>query len=38
MEIPFQNLPKQPPINPNADAYGLTALELSRRAAMTTRC
>ncbi|MDB5367800.1 MAG: hypothetical protein JWM77_3727 [Rhodospirillales bacterium] len=38
MDIPFQNLQKQPPINLNADAYGLAALELSRLAALTTRC
>ncbi len=36
--MPFDNLPKQSPINIRADAYFETALRLSRLAAMTTRC
>jgi arylformamidase len=35
---PFTNLPPQTPINLKADAYGRIALDLSRLAAMTTRC
>src|SRR5688572_28498430 len=36
--VPFANLEPQSPINIRADAYGQTALNLSRLAAMTTRC
>ena len=36
--MPFANLKPQSPINIRADAYGQTALNLSRLAAMTTRC
>jgi arylformamidase len=36
--VPFANLKPQSPINIRADAYGQTALNLSRLAAMTTRC
>ena len=38
MDIPFSNLPAQTTINLRADAYGKAALQLSRLAAMTTRC
>lgn len=37
-KTPFLNLPPQTPISLRADAYGETALLLSRLAAMTTRC
>jgi arylformamidase len=36
--LPFSNLPRQASINLRADAYGETAIRLSRLAAMTTRC
>lgn len=36
--LPFRELPRQASINLRADAYGETALGLSRLAAMTTRC
>jgi arylformamidase len=36
--VPFANLKPQSPINIRADAYGQTALNLSRLAAMTTSC
>jgi arylformamidase len=36
--LPFANLPSQGSINDRADAYGQSALALSRIAAMTTRC
>ncbi len=36
--VPFANLKPQSPINIRADAYGQAALNLSRLAAMTTRC
>src|SRR5918995_3713692 len=36
--VPFADLKPQSPINIRADAYGQTALNLSRLAAMTTRC
>lgn len=38
VSAPFANLKPQSPINIRADAYGQTALNLSRLAAMTTRC
>jgi len=38
MNVPFLNLKPQSPINNRADAYGDTAIRLSRLAAMTTRC
>lgn len=34
----FDDLPPQTPINPNADAYAATALELSRKAAAEVPC
>lgn len=37
-DMPFPSLPPQGSINDRADAYGQTALTLSRVAAMTTRC
>jgi acetyl esterase/lipase len=36
--LPFADLPSQGSINDRADAYGQSALGLSRIAAMTTRC
>lgn len=36
--VPFASVKPQPPINIRADAYGQTALNLSRLAALTTRC
>ena len=36
--MPLADLKPQSPINIRADAYGQTALNLSRLAAMTTRC
>lgn len=36
--VPFATVKPQPPINIRADAYGQTALNLSRLAALTTRC
>lgn len=36
--VPFATLKPQPPINIRADAYGRAALNLSRLAALTTRC
>ncbi len=38
MPLPFSNLPPQASINLRADAYGETALRISRLVAMTTRC
>lgn len=37
-KVPFGGLKPQTPINTRADAYGRTALGLSRLAAMTVRC
>ncbi|MDB5367802.1 MAG: hypothetical protein JWM77_3729 [Rhodospirillales bacterium] len=36
--LPFNNLPKQPSVNPRADCYAAVVVRLSQLAALKTRC